>query len=396
MPITSLVYTPPIRRPRRAARPDFQRFDEAQVLGDAGDNRAALHKIVAHLFPAVDVPDLATMPFTFSQGSSRVTLRIEGDELAIWAPLVKLPTGGRAVAALRYVLSEVSDVYHLHQPRLRGDDIHLEFREKLARLHPAKVLDVLRSLPVLADRCEDWLIGQFGALPLDRAPIEALGEEELQRADAEWRTHWSVIEELTTESQRNCSDFFLNSLAIYAIHRVRFVLPLRGFLCARLKEAAATFNDREVGTRKRQAALARFAGEMKSLPGEKLRGSLGHAEYGISVATEGTAKHLRDFLGPAEYSDAVDELRMAGRPMDAALALVGTYTYLLAAFEWPAPVEAALEDGLAKASGKPWREAAALLFEHGRELVVTFAGSKKLRGGVGRAAGPDELEATRG
>jgi hypothetical protein len=100
------------------------------------------------------------------------------------------------------------------------------------------------------------------------------------------------------------------------------------------------------------------------------RASLGLAEHSIRTTTDGTAKNLRDWLGPVEYSATVDELRKAGKPMDAAVALFGAYTYLLVAFAWTAATETALKDGLALASGKPWRQAAALLLDRGRALVT--------------------------
>jgi hypothetical protein len=94
-------------------------------------------------------------------------------------PLVRLTPTGNAVAALRYALTTISGSGQLYQPRLRGDDLYLEFRDKLTRMHPAKVLEVLRRMPVEADRCDDWLVGQFGAQPLERAAIEPLTEDEL-------------------------------------------------------------------------------------------------------------------------------------------------------------------------------------------------------------------------
>ena len=71
--------------------------------------------------------------------------------------------------------------------------------------------------------------------------------------------------------------------------------------------------------------------------------------------------------------DTIEQLKGSDKPLDAALALIGTYAYLLACFAWPEPVEAALKGGLSLASGKPWREAANTLFDHARGLVATFA-----------------------
>jgi hypothetical protein len=379
MPLRAIVHTPPIRRPTRAIRPDYERFDEAHALADAGDHRGALQEILAHLFPFTALPDLAAQPFTFAHGSSRVTVRLEGDVLAVDVPLVALPAApGKAIAAMRDVLGRAARLGQLYRARLRGDALSLEFRDRLARLHPTKVLEVLTSMPVHADALDDWLIAQHGARPLSRAPIAPLDDDELSRADAEWRAHWGDVEELVRESQRKCSTFFLDAAGAYAVHRVRYTLPLCGFLSARLDEAAGTFASGEVDAARREAALLRFAREMRAVPVGELAGSLGHAEYGISQTADGTPKLVAEIFGPGEYSDTIEELRSKGQPMDAALSLFGGVMFLLAGFTWSRPVEVALADALVAASGQPWRQAAATLCAHGQKLHAALAAEEEV------------------
>ena len=379
MPITSLAYAPPVRRPTKAVQPDYERLDEALSLIDEGHAREAVHKVFAHLFPTATIGDLETQPFTFTQGSSRVTARIVGDQLELTVPLVRLPDGaeaGRAIAALRYVLTRISATGQLHQPRLRGEDLLLEFKDKLSRLHPAKLLEVLRKMPVEADSSDDWLVGQFGAKPLDREAIQPVNDAELERCVQVWQTHWNDVEELVKDSQRKRSLFFLNELTAYALSRIQFVIPLTGFLNARLVEAAATFNSTDEDPLKRETTLSKFAKEMKAISAAELRGNLGHAEYAISPLGEGTPALISSYFAAGDYLESVVKLGSTGKPMDATLALVGTYTYLLARFTWPPEVEAALKQGLELASGKPWREAASLLTQHAKELAEEFGGDE--------------------
>ena len=161
MAITSLTYAAPLRRLPRPLNLDYALLEAASTASDDGQVDDAIHKVFAHLFPGAAVCDLAAQPFTFVQGSSQVTARVEDGQLAITVPLVRLTPTGNAVAALRYALTTISGSGQLYQPRLRGDDLYLEFRDKLTRMHPAKVLEVLRRMPVEADRCDDWLVGQF-------------------------------------------------------------------------------------------------------------------------------------------------------------------------------------------------------------------------------------------
>lgn len=389
MGATAVLYTAPIRRPGTAGRPDFEQLEHAHALAEAGLPREALQKAFEHLFPGAVVPDLAVAPFTFVQGSSRVSVRLVADELVITVPLVTLPTDARAVAALRFVLTRCGGTGQTHQPRLRGDAIEFEFRSRIAHLHPAKLIEALRAMPFQADSTDDWMIDQFGASPIDRAVIEPLDADELARAERFWRSHWAEIEALLQDSRRKRSVWFLNEVSAFTCHRLQYVLPLAGSLLGRMNEAAAVFNDADANPDKRETALARFIKEMKALTTADLARQLGHAEYAISPLDEGSPDRVLGYIGGGSYIETIGRLRTTGKPMEAALALASTYTFLLASATWPDPVRIAMEDGLAQASGLPWREAANLLWAHAQALAATL----RAEGAVPVGDDPDEDDA---
>jgi hypothetical protein len=372
MAITTLTYEPPVRRSTRQASLDYELLETADSLAESGRHLESLTKVFEHLFPEKKAFTFTGEGFSFTQGSSRVTTKIENDDVVISVPLVSLPSGGSAIAALRYVLTEISATGQLYQPRLRGEDIHLEMRERLSRIHPAKVLEVLRRMPAEADECDDFLIGQFSAKALDRAAITPLGDDEIERCERIWRQHWSDVEELLPECQRKRSMFFLNELTAYAMQRVRFALPLHGFLRSRLEEAGSTFDNTDVDPMKRESALGKCIKEMKAISRDELKQNLGHASYAIRPVSDGTPKALGNYFGPDGYMETINGLRKGGKPMDAALGLVCTFNYFLARFAWDEPVEVAMKEALAEASGKPWREQASLLAEKASEIFEKF------------------------
>jgi hypothetical protein len=290
--------------------------------------------------------------------------------------MVKLPTGG-GVAALRYVLQSINCSGQLFQGRVRGDDIALEFADKLHALHPHKLIEVLRRMPVEADRHDDWMERQFQATPLDRAPIEPLAGAELERSFEYWRLHWNEVDELTKEALRKRSVWFLNEVTGYAMHRIRFALPLCGSVLPRLLEAGRTFNDADVDARKRESTLGKFIKEMKALTPDDLARSLGHVEHAISPHGDGTPEKLNGLIGPGHYRSTIEKYLANGYSLESALAMIGTYYYMLATHAWPAPVAAKLKEGLELSSGKSWRDGAAILLEHAEvvvELVESMAG----------------------
>ena len=372
MGIQTLTYEPPVRRSVPCPVLDYELLDAANELAQQGESVLALRKVIEHLLPSSTIANLLNEPLVFTQGSSKVTIQIEGDDLAIRVPLIRLPEGGRAIAALRYVLTEIAGSGQLYQPRLVGDEIHIEYRDAISRLHPAKVLEVLRRMPEEADKSDDLLIGQFGALPLERASITPLDDAELERCEAIWTSHWDNLEELVKECQRKRSYFFLNELTAYAPNQILFTLPLSGYLAHRLSEFASTFNDCDEEPLKREASLLRCIKEMKAVSREDLQKSLGHASYAINPLSNGTSRVLRRHLAGG-YMETINGLRQSGNAFDAAFGLFGTYTYLLAQFSWPEVLEEAMKECLTKASGKSWKEAASILCAHAEGIIAKFA-----------------------
>jgi len=373
MAIGSLVCPKPVRRPHRAVNLDYAVRDTAIDIFTTGDFEAALVKVFEHLFAeGPTIAELRNGGFQFVQGSSRVTVTLDVDLLVVRVPLVTLPEGGTTTAALRYMLTRICGSGQLHQPRLRGDDVHLEFKERLANLHPIKLLEVLRRMPTEADKADDWMSVQFGAKALESEPPEPLLPDELARSIEIWRAHWAQVDELLKEGQRKRSIFFLNEVTALARYGVRYWLPLTGYLPGRLQESSAVFCDSDVEPFRREAALTKCIREMRALSPDALAQNLGHARYAISPVSEGTARVMSEYLGPGNYMETISRLRSSGKAMDAALALVSTMVFVASEFSWPPEAGAMFEEALSDASERPYGEAAAILSRAAKALVERF------------------------
>src|SRR5688572_16382214 len=117
MSISSLRFVPPIRRAVVARTLDFDLVETAVSQHQSGDHLGSVSTVFAHLFPD-NPPDLSA-PFTFTQGSSRVTVRIDDGVCTVTVPMVRVVAGGSGVAALRYTLTRINGCGQLTQARLR-------------------------------------------------------------------------------------------------------------------------------------------------------------------------------------------------------------------------------------------------------------------------------------
>ena len=369
MAITSLSCRPPVRRLTPATQTDHELLEQAIVAHDAGDHRASLGLTLRHLFASLELGDPWAKPVSFVQGSSRVTMQVDDDHIEVRVPLVELAEDSLVTAALRFLLSRVSGSGQLYQPQVEGEKVYLVYRDRLTRLHPYKVREVLRQMPFDADRYDDWMVAEFRCAPLEREPLEELTAEERRAAHEIWLLHWTEVEELFKEAQRRRSMWFLNELSAYAVYRLRHALPITGHVWCRIDDAADTFNDTQIDPSQREAALIKCVRQMRDVSPDELDGSLGHGHYALAPSAEGTTAILDNHIGDGEYIDTINRLHNGGRYLESALALIGTYTYLLARCSWPPELERRLLEGLTLADGKSWREASATLLQHRHSVL---------------------------
>lgn len=363
MPLSNLVFPPPIRHRIMVAPRDYDRRDEAVILYEAGEHLAAVEQTLAYLLPGLLAHELASSPLCFVQGTARVRLRLEDGDLVISTALVRLRAGAPATAALRYALSRLSATGQLFQPRLREGVLTLEFRDRLSLLHPLKLIEVLQRLPSESDHNDEWLTQRFDVEEADREPPRVLDGDEFDRALGIWNTHWQAAEQLLLESRRRRSVRFLDAIGAWTVNQLRYALPLHGSVRASLNEAADEFTDKNESPDQRETALARCIRDMRRVEETALRRCLGHARYAINPLQEGTASLLGSMLGGQRLQTS-HSLRAAGRHLEAALELIADYLYLLAEHSWPEVIDRHLQAALAEVSGKPWREVATLLSQH--------------------------------
>ena len=192
MSITAFTLPTPLRQRIEVAPRDFALRDQAIALFEAASSRAdfiaAVSTTLAYLLPGCGIDDLANTPLQLIQGSARVHIAVEGEILRVRAVLIRLQEQAHNVAAMRFCLSRLGGTGQLFQPRLRGDEIALEFIEELRFLHPQKLIEVMQRLPSDADSNDTALEQLFGVQSADRQQPRSLDDDEFAAAWAIWRS----------------------------------------------------------------------------------------------------------------------------------------------------------------------------------------------------------------
>jgi hypothetical protein len=390
MSISQLYFPVPIRRRVHVAPRDFARREQAIALFESGDFYGAIADTLAYLLPSTQLRDLREAPLLITQGSARVHVRIEGEQLSVRANLAAPTETSQTVAALRFFLTRLSATGQLFQPRLDELAVYLEFREQIHLLHPQKLIEVMHRLPMEADSHDAWLVEQFGLAMVDRQTPAELDEAEFTQAWRIWSEHWVAVEALMTESRRRRQISVLDSLGSFTINQLVHTLPIFGPVRATLNEYADQFTSRDETAGKRDAELAKCVKQMRQLSPQALRACLGHGDYAINPLHEGTPALLSSVLGGGSRMQKTGEHRAAGRGLEATLELIADFLYLLAHHTWPDPIYAGLRGALDSASEKPWREAADVLWNQANSIAKTFGNHSESSDDEADAGSDDE------
>jgi hypothetical protein len=259
--------------------------------------------------------------------------------------------GGRRRAALRALIINTSG--QLFQGRLRGDDVSLEYADKLRS--PSASWSVLPHA-VWPTATTGWSASSRPrhrrAPSRPRAPPSWAGRP---RSGPCTGTRSTTLK----EALRKRSVWFLNEVTSFAAPSAALRWPAA---CYRVMGPAPSTTPTSTSGAGPLASSSRDEG------GHARR--LGKTGHRVRLSPhEGTPERLAGLIGPGHYLETIEKYRTNGYSIEAALALIGTYHYLLATHAWPAPVAEALKAGLLASSGKSWREAAALLMEHAGTMI---------------------------
>lgn len=374
MPITSLYFPRSLRRPLPHVARDHAQREHAAALFDEGRLIDAVDAALSYLLmPGGPRPDLAREPLCLVQGSARLRLHIDGERLLASAGLIRLTENSNTVAALRYLLGDVGSTGQLHQPRLRGDVVTLEFDERLTLLHPLKLIEAVQLLADEASNNDVWLQERFDVAMHDREPPEPLDDAEFDVACEIWDAHWAATEALVDEVRRRRSTELLNRVGAYARNQPEDVLPLQGELYKWIDDAERSYADRDLAPGKRLDTLGKHVREARSLSHADLRRGLGHARYSINPLQEGSPSLLAQVLGGERRAQMLGELDGSGRSLESALFRAADLQYLLAYHTWPERVEQALRTALHGVSGRPLREAVEFMDAHTNTIINGYA-----------------------
>lgn len=346
-----------------------EKLEQAVDLFKDGQYLASLHALLDGLGASFrpKYGNESGTAFRIPHGSILVHIRVEGDELIIYADFLTIPEKHR-VAMLRQVLEINTGKLMLARFIPDGDKLRMEYRCPMAQAHPVKIEGVLTNICMIGDRYDDEFCTKFGAERCYEPEITPYPEAELERVyEAIQRVCQRALDEcaaFTTDREPQEAWAMLNATLRQIIY---FARP-QGDLERRIDRAISELDeDKPAGELVVHAE--NFLRELMAMSREEMAKSLYYVETLISAKGGSSLQNIQENLSTSfqRATKAIQEHDYQGCVLRTTYAFYTVYYYN----DLQRNVNELWSRALAAASDKPLQEAASILYSAYRRVMET-------------------------
>lgn len=150
--------------PSTQSRINPDAFDQSVEAFDGGKPLEAFHLLLDYVNPELreTYGNAEGTEFVVPHGSIIVTFKLEDEQLKITAPFLSLPEKNR-IPLLRQLVTLNFVTFDLAQVALKGDQLYFEYSCPLALVNPYKIYYVLEEICRTGDKYDDEFETKFGA-----------------------------------------------------------------------------------------------------------------------------------------------------------------------------------------------------------------------------------------
>lgn len=343
-----------------------EQWDQVEALYDSGRYRETLEA----LFDYIDTdllkkfrgPDGMIVP----HGSLTVFLNWDGPNFEVRAPFVRLPATGRA-PALRQTLELNFSTLMLSRLRLSGDELEFVYSCSLEECEPSKIYAILKEICINGDGYDDEFIRRLGSERI--MPIRARfpRADELKRVRQVFN---GIVEEALQYVQfyeRKRMFGYSMQFAGLFLKKIDYAVAPQGRVRAEIEDAIERMNEDLLPS----VALGLVRDVFQQLK------ELSDEEFTECVYQPGIFIPYRNLLTLNNLQQRLEETQKLARTslgnadfIGAALTQGGVFYHLLYETDPPPAAIPLLEEGLEKAAGLSWKQAATVLRQYLQKILA--------------------------
>jgi len=314
--------------------------------------------------------------FKVPHGSIIVNISIDKESFTVTAPFLEVNQAS-IVPLLRQVSSLNFSSLDLAQIFLRENRLDFEYSCRINETQPYKIYCILREICDIGDRYDDEFVTTFGAKRLYEPIVTPFPADKAEKA---YQTIQAIIKqalEYTTffESKRNYSQAW--DMVAGALRQIEYYVHPQGQLKNDLEKAVADANA--------EAPLPGLVTDMKSflqgwqsMDKAKFTEDLYDVEIFIPTKRRSSLQNIQENLEKLyeRTEKGINDGYQAAVTIDILFNFYNIYYYN----NLHEDINLLLVDALEKSSGKPWEEAAAILFRALKKIMdgeIPSASAKK-------------------
>jgi len=339
---------------------DAAMWDQATAHYDAGRGKESVLSVIDYANPGLrsKYSNADGTEMTIPHGSVNIHISLKDGLFTARAPFLELPQTN-IVPLLRQVAQINFTPLNLAQVQLGDNKLEFFFQCPLSVAEPYKVYYAFRDICHYADIYDDEFTTKFGAIRLSTPNITPFNQE---MADAAW----AGMQEATTSCLEYINFFdskrwyyFSWDILMITLTKIEYYINPQGMLRNDLEKAVSDMNGKD-NVNDRTARAKAFVQKLQQMNKDSFVRDLYQAEVFIPYKWRTSLQHVQETLKTG-YEQAQKEY--TGKDY---MGCTMTSLYHLYKLYYDNNVEnavaAVIDDGLQRASEKPWAEAAAALY----------------------------------
>lgn len=297
--------------------------------------------------------------FSLPNGSIVVHVRIENDMMHIWADFLNLPEKGR-VAMLRQVAD--LNINKLLLPRFVkvGNRLNMEYTCRLSETHPHKIYEVLQNICYIGDTYDDEFCTKFNATRCYEPQVTYYPDDVQDSIYDSLRSLTaSALDAVKEYNSQRRYGYSWNILKTAMFQISYFACP-QGQLSNELDKAVDDMND-DLPLAELIAKGTDFLEKLLATPKEKVVEDIYSVDVLVSPKRPSSLQNIQE-----NFEEVHDEATGAMQAKDYERAAVRIACKFYEAYfynDMQDDINAVLVDALKKSGGKPFEEAAQVLYK---------------------------------
>jgi len=297
--------------------------------------------------------------FNIPHGSVVVNIKMNNGQLDVNVPFLKLPEKS-VIPILRRIAEINFSPLNLATIVLEGDELLFKYSSPLDLCEPWKMYDVFREICINADNFDDEFIQKFGAIRVHESKIT---EFDQQRKEEIWNNYQSMLAET-----KQYVDYFENKriegfvwdALLQLFLNIDYIIAPQGAMRTDLEEVVSFMQNNNYGFHEKADKGRNYFKKLQDISHDQLLSNLYISDVFIPIKYSASHQRVKETF-THQYETAKKEMANSDF-MGAALSIRYVFLYEFYYAYAPDDVVETMTRALEQSSGRPWNEAAGILW----------------------------------